>query len=41
VSAICDRAGRGDGRAVIVTLPAEPGSAAWQWEFADTLLGRC
>jgi len=24
-----------------VTLPAEPGSAAWQWEFADTLLGRC
>jgi hypothetical protein len=36
-----DRAGRGDSRAVIITPPAEPGSAVWQWEFADTLLERC
>ena len=36
-----DRAGRGDSRAVIITPPAEPGSATWQWEFADTLLERC
>jgi len=26
---------------VIITPPAEPGSATWQWEFADTLLDRC
>jgi hypothetical protein len=36
-----DRAGRGDSRAVIITPPAEPGSAIWRWEFADTLLERC
>jgi hypothetical protein len=36
-----DRAGRGDSRAVIITPPAEPGSAIWQWEFADTMLDRC
>jgi hypothetical protein len=36
-----DRAGRGDSRAVIVTPPAEPGSAAWRWEWADNLLERC
>ena|GEM_PF-6822613 len=36
-----DRAGRGDSRAVIITPPAEPGSATWRWEFADTLLERC
>jgi hypothetical protein len=36
-----DRAGRGDSRAVIITPPAEPGSATWQWEFADTLVERC
>jgi hypothetical protein len=35
-----DRAGGGDGRAVIVTPPAEPGSSAWRWECADTLLDR-
>jgi hypothetical protein len=36
-----DRAGRGDSRAVIITPPAEPGSATWRWEFADTLVERC
>ena len=36
-----DRAGRGDSRAVIITPPAEPGSATWRWEFADPLLERC
>jgi hypothetical protein len=36
-----DRAGRGDSRAVIVTPPAEPGSAAWRWEWADNLLEDC
>jgi hypothetical protein len=36
-----DRAGRGDSRAVIVMPPAEPGSATWRWEFADTLVDRC
>jgi hypothetical protein len=36
-----ERAGRGDSRTVIVTPPVEPGSATWQWEFADTLLERC
>jgi hypothetical protein len=35
-----DRAGRGDSRTVIVTPPAEPGSATWRWEFADTPLER-
>ena len=36
-----DRAGRGDSRAVIISSPAEPGSATWRWECADTLLERC
>jgi len=36
-----DRAGRGDSRAVIVMPPAEPGSATWRWEFADTMQDRC
>ncbi len=36
-----DSAGRGDSRAVVVMPPAEPGSAIWQWEFADTLIERC
>ena len=36
-----DRAGRGDSWAVIITPPAEPGSATWRWEFADTMQDRC
>jgi hypothetical protein len=39
--AAIDHAGRGDSRAVILMPPAEPDSAAWHWEFADTLLERC
>ena len=35
------RASPRDNRAVIITPPAEPGSATWRWEFADTLLERC
>jgi hypothetical protein len=35
-----DRADSGDGRAVIVTPPAEPSSSAWRWECADALLDR-
>ena len=38
---VIDRATARDKRAVIVTPPAEPGSAAWRWEFADTLVERC
>ncbi len=29
-----------DGRAVVIMPPAEPGSATWRWEFADTVLER-
>lgn len=36
-----DRAGTGGDRIVIVMPPAEPGSAAWRWECAGTLFGRC
>jgi hypothetical protein len=35
-----ERASAGGGRAVIITPPAEPGSSAWRWECADTLLDR-
>ena len=38
---VIDRASPRDSRAVIITPPAEPGSAIWRWEFADTLLERC
>ena len=39
--AAIEGAGHGDSRAVIVMPPAEPDSAAWRWECADTLLDRC
>jgi hypothetical protein len=38
---VIDRATSRDKRAVIITPPAEPGSATWRWEFADTLVERC
>jgi len=39
--AAVERAGRGDSRAVVIMPPAEPDSATWRWECADTLLDRC
>jgi hypothetical protein len=38
---VIDRASPRDSRAVIITPPAEPGSATWRWEFADTMQDRC
>jgi hypothetical protein len=38
---VIDRATARDKRAVIITPPAEPESATWRWEFADTLVKRC
>jgi hypothetical protein len=38
---VIDRAGPRENRAVIITAPAEPESATWQWEYADTLVERC
>jgi hypothetical protein len=35
-----DRAGRGDSRVVIITPPAEPGSATSRWEFLIHLTGQ-
>jgi hypothetical protein len=38
---VIDRASPRDSRAVIITPPAEPGSATWRWEFADAMQDRC
>jgi hypothetical protein len=40
LAAAIESASHGDSRAVIIMPPAEPDSATWRWECADTLLDR-